>query len=284
MSLATTIKDILHVRIQGAQAVELAAVKALYDLAKRNPAGVEKAYAQLIATRPTEPGMRNALQYLLQGIREQKREEAYAYILEHWTCSAVIAEHIAQHIKDGMVVYTHCHSGTVVNGLLLAKKQGKRFSVNNTETRPLFQGRKTAAELARAGIPVTHFVDSGMRLAIKDTQLVLLGADAITAKGEVYNKIGSELACLLAKQYAIPAYICTDSWKFDPKTRFGFDEKIEKRHAKEVWSAAPQGVRISNYAFEKIDAKLITGIITEIGVLRPKTIKKIVKTYSWLGR
>ena len=65
----------------------------------------------------------------------------------------------------------------------------------------------------------------------------------------VINKIGSEMFCEAAKSKEIPVYICTDSWKFDVATIFGFDEIIEKRHETEVWSDKPKNIKISNYAF-----------------------------------
>ena len=161
----------------------------------------------------------------------------------------------------------------------------KHIEVHNTETRPRFQGRKTARELASLGIPVVHYVDSAVRFALKKADIMLIGADAITSEGKVINKVGSELFAETADKYGVPVYVCTNSWKFDPATVFGFEEPIEKRYSKEVWNSPPKNVRIDNFAFEQIGPNLITGIITEIGVYKPQTlVRAMQEKYPWMFR
>jgi translation initiation factor 2B subunit (eIF-2B alpha/beta/delta family) len=106
---------------------------------------------------------------------------------------------------------------------------------------------------------------------------MFIGCDAITNKGEIYNKIGSEMIAEVAKSKKIKVYVCGSSWKLDPYTFFGFQEKIEQRHQEEVWKKPPRGVIINNYAFEKIDPRNVTGIISEFGILKPKEFVKIAK-------
>ena len=155
--------------------------------------------------------------------------------------------------------------------------------MHNTETRPLFQGRKTAIELASYKIPVKHYVDSAARMALKKADIMMIGADAITTEGKVINKIGSELIAEAANKIGVPVYICTHSWKFDPETIFGFDEEIEKRAWDEIWPNKPRKVNIDNFAFEKINPALITGIISELGVYRPQNfISEIKNNYKWM--
>ena len=112
---------------------------------------------------------------------------------------------------------------------------------------------------------------------------MLIGADAITAEGVVINKIGSELFAEVAYKYDVPVYVCTHSFKFDPLTYFGWDEKIEKRAKTEIWKNPPKGVRISNYVFEKIKPDLISGIISELGILKPEVfVEEVKRRYEWL--
>jgi translation initiation factor 2B subunit (eIF-2B alpha/beta/delta family) len=106
---------------------------------------------------------------------------------------------------------------------------------------------------------------------------MIIGCDAITNKGDIYNKIGSEMIAEIAKSRKIKVYICGRSWKLDPNTFFGFDEKIEQRNEKEIWRNSPAGVIISNYAFEKVHPKNITGIISEFGILKPKEFVRMAK-------
>jgi ribose 1,5-bisphosphate isomerase len=172
-------------------------------------------------------------------------------------------------IKSKSIVFTHCHSGTVISIMLEAKKQGKKFQVYNTETRPNLQGRITAQDLLKAGIPVTMFVDSSSTSALKEADLFLFGVDAITSQGSVINKIGNKMMAEIAEKYDIPRYACSFSWKFDPKTILGKIEKLESRDEKEVWPGKPKKLKISNVVFEEIPSNLITGIVSELGILEP---------------
>ncbi|MBW2966435.1 translation initiation factor eIF-2B [Candidatus Woesearchaeota archaeon] len=297
MNFKTIVEDIRNLKIQGAQNIAKASIKALQIVAYniRNEKklyqihNLNKAKQILFKTRPTEPAMRNTLNYVLSNI--ELTDYIYAEIIkrikevnQHFD---IIKKKIAQignkKIKNKMVVFTHCHSSTVIEILKQAKAHQKRFIVHNTETRPKFQGRLTAKELARVGIPVVHYVDSAARLALKKADIMLLGADAITSEGKVINKIGSELMAEVAEKWDVPIYICTDSWKFDPKSVFGFEETIEKRSSKEIWPTAPKGVLINNFAFEKIDPNLITGIISELGIYTPTVfVEEVKRAYPWM--
>ena len=265
-------KAIKEVKIQGAENVAKAAIKAYY--LKPTKESIKK----LISLRPTEPCLRNSLKFV-----QLDKNNISRALLHFEESDYLISEYASKLIENNNIVYTHCHSSTVNKVFKRAKDKGKRFLVRNTETRPLFQGRITSQELAKLKIPNSHFVDSAMRLALKKSDLMFLGADAITSEGKVINKIGSELACETAKKYEIPVYVCTNSWKFDPKTIFGFPEIIEKRPKNEVWNNPPKGVNIINPAFEKIDPDLITAIISELGVLSPANfVDSVKKTYPWM--
>ncbi len=266
-------KDIKEVKIQGARNVAIAAAKAL--LLKHDKKSIEK----LIKLRPTEPALRNTIKFILS---QKNIKKGVSLALKHFKESQEkISKYGAEFIKSGMTVYTHCHSNTVMNIFKKAKKQGKKFKVHCTETRPLYQGRITATQLAKAKIPVTIFVDSAARIALKKADIALYGCDAISST-KIYNKIGSELFAIIMKKYDIPLYVATDSWKFDPEAIYG-EEKIEERPAEEVWKKAPKGIKISNMAFEKIDPGLVTGIISELGIfMRKSFIQEVKKNYPFM--
>jgi ribose 1,5-bisphosphate isomerase len=170
--------------------------------------------------------------------------------------------------------------------ILKRAKQNKRnFEVHNTETRPLYQGRKTAKECSKMGIPVKIYVDSAARYALKKVDLMLIGADAITSEGKIINKIGSEMFAEIANKFDIPVYVCTDSWKFDAATVYGYEEEIETRRTSEVWRRQPKGIKIDNHAFEKVDTDLVTGIISELGIYKPEIfVEEIRRNYGWMLR
>ncbi len=298
MNLKKVVKDIKTLKIQGAVNIAIAGTRALSQVAQKSRAKtkkqflkeIKKAQEKLATARATEPEMRNALKYITaklkqRTISELKKEVKVRtdYVLKHFNETKDYIGHLGSlKIKKNMIIFTHCHSSTVIKVLTHAKRKHKRFYVHNTETRPLYQGRKTAKELAKAKIPVQHYVDSAAMIALKDADIMLIGADAITAKGNVINKIGSRLLAEAAEFYNVKVYICTDSWAYDPETKY-HKEKIEQREPSEVWEHRPKGVKVINPAFEVIPPKLIDGIISELGFFKPEHfLHKVKRQYPWL--
>jgi len=249
-------ESIRKVEIQGARNIARTALYA-YSLIPS-----KESVRKLTSLRPTEP--------MLEKVLTLAQNNPYQKILEHFdTAQNKINKSAIKLIKDKDVIFTHCHSTNVSNALIYAKKKGKKFEVYNTETRPLFQRRKTANELRKARMRVTMFVDSAAAIAIekenrKDKTYVnkiFLGADALLRNG-IINKIGSGLISELAYHHNVPFYIIADSWKFTKKK-----VPIENRSLNEVWNKAPKDVKIKNPAFEFIPKKHITGIITEFGLM-----------------
>lgn len=278
-----TIEKIRNLEIQGAESVAIMAARA-FGLKLKETSDLEslKKYAvELKSTRPTEPALKNVLAFCLANYQDP---EVIEKVLKHFIESKeLITEFGVKKIENGMTVFTHCHSSTVTAILIRAKEQGKNFRVFNTETRPRFQGRITATELAEKGIPVDHFVDSAGLIAMKKCDLFLFGSDAITSEGRVINKIGTAMLLEIAHKYGIPSFACTNSWKFDPETLYGEEEEIEQREVSEVWEHAPSGINIHNPAFEPASADRITGVITELGIMKPETLLlSIQTTYPWL--
>jgi ribose 1,5-bisphosphate isomerase len=253
------IRNIKSVKIQGATNIAKAAAKA-YHL---NPTKQTK--NRLLSARPTEPTLSNVLNHLIERGWSDKQ------VLDHFKESQDrINRFVFKIIKNKSIVFTHCHSTNVGKSLVYSKMQGKKFEVFNTETRPLLQGRITARELSKADIKVTTFIDSGLHEAIEDSDILLLGADAILKNG-VINKIGSTIAAEIAHVHKIPFYIVADSWKYSPR-----NVKIEERDFKEVWKDAPKNINVKNPAFEFIPRKYIKGVISEYGILKyPDFLRKV---------
>jgi len=299
MRFQKTVRDIQSLKIQGAEKIAKEAVRAMNYAVRRSKAHtVSELYSelrhsakQLAGARPTEPCLRNAMKFVINGL-DKKDLVSLTKSLDQQTRLALryfdnaekaVALFGSKKIRRGYVVFTHCHSSTVMMVLAKAKFNGTRFEVHNCETRPLFQGRKTAKELSALGIKVSHYIDSAVRLALKKTDLFLFGADAIQSDGRIINKIGTELFLEIARKYDIPTYCCTVTWKFDPKTLYGVDEPIENRNPNEVWGRAPKKVTIMNPAFEIIDPELVTGVITELGVFKPETlVDEIHREQRWM--
>ena len=283
------INKIKSVKIQGAEAISVESVKTLKEIIKFSEAKtatqllkeVEDFNVKISRVRPTEPCLRNSLNFIIKSgalamstndsIKVIKSLiESCDFVIKHFEDSKKrINELVYKKVPNNSIIFTHCHSSTVIDALIYAHNHGKNFIVHNTETRPLFQGRITATQLSKAGIEVVHYVDAAARLALKKADIMFIGADAITSEGKVINKIGSEMFAEVAHNYDVPIYSCTDSWKFDVGSVFAFESQIEQRFAREVWANKPKNVKISNFAFEKVNPENITGIISELGIFRP---------------
>lgn len=257
------IQDIKSLKIQGATNIALEGLNAMR--LKQD----YKSIKLILKTRPTEPCLQNAIKYAKE---VGNPKISYNFLRNMDKRVENIASKL---IKKNSKIFTHCHSSTVIGALKLTKS---KFSVNNTETRPLFQGRKTATELAKRGIKVNHYVDSAAEEAIKNSNIILLGADYINKDGNVYNKIGSYAISELAKKHKTPLFIITNSWKYSSKKL-----KIENRDPKEIWETTNKNITIKNPAFDIVPNKNIKGIVSELGVLKPKKfVKKVKKEYSWI--
>ena len=207
-----------------------------------------------------------------------------------------IGEVGAHLIPEGGGVLTHCNAGalaTVAHGTALslmyvAHEQGRRFRVYADETRPLLQGaRLTAFELLAAGIDVTVLCDGAAASLMSSgrVQLVVVGADRIAANGDTANKIGTFGLALAAKHHGIPFYVAAPRSTFDLSARDGDAIPIEERPEAEVRGGfgvdvvAP-AARCFNPAFDVTPAELITGIVTEAGLVEPVTERNIRRVFQ----
>ncbi|MFA5061459.1 MAG: hypothetical protein WC494_04055 [Candidatus Pacearchaeota archaeon] len=250
------LRDIKSVKIQGAENVAKAGIKAF--LLKPTAKSAKK----IASVRPTEPLLQNSLKILLNS--KNMKLTANKILREIEKSHERISKKGATLIKNGMNIYTHCHSSSVVDIIKYAKKkQKKNFVVYTTEVEPLLQGRMTAKELASMGINVIIFPDLSAGMALKKCDLFLFGADAYTKK-YVVNKIGTSTLVKISEHYKVPRYSCGVSMKFTKKV------KIEKRGGKEVWDERDKNISVENYAFDKTRLVWLTGIISEFGILKPK--------------
>ena len=257
-------RDIKEVKIQGARNIAKAALHA-YSLIP-----TKSSKNKLLSLRPTEP--------MLEKVVNLAEDFPASEIKKHFDYSQdEINKVVFKLIKTDDIIFTHCHSTNVVNSLIYTKKKGKKFQVYNTETRPLYQGRKTAKQLKNARIKVTMFTDSVIGIALagkqgmKKADKIFLGADALLKKG-IINKVGSGVIAQLARINQTPVYIIADSWKFT-KNRV----PLEQRELNEIWDNAPKHIKIKNPAFEFVDKKYIRGIVTEHGLM---TYDKFVRKVS----
>jgi methylthioribose-1-phosphate isomerase len=270
-------------------------------------ASLAAAHAALDATRPTAANLRWALDRVRAAVaplplRERADAawaEADAIAAEDERRNRAIGQHGLALIVDTarrnarpVQVMTHCNAGalatcgwgTATAPIFLAHAQGIDLHVWVSETRPRLQGANlTAWELAERGVPHTLLVDSASGLLMQrgDVDLVLVGADRVAANGDVCNKIGTYEKALAARDNGVPFYVGLPSPTLDFALATGAAIPIEARALDEVLTVtgrdedgraatvalAPHGARATNYAFDVTPARLVTGLITERGVV-----------------
>jgi methylthioribose-1-phosphate isomerase len=218
---------------------------------------------------------------------------AQAIEAEDKATSRSIGEHGAALIPDGGGVLTHCNTGalataaygTALAAIILAWEQGKRFTVYADETRPLLQGaRLTAWELQQHGIPCTLICDNMAAQVMREgkVQVAIVGADRIAANGDTANKIGTYGLAIAARYHQIPFYVAAPQSTFDLTLQDGSGIPIEQRSADEITQTfgkriAPFDITVYNPAFDVTPASLITGIVTDLGMISPVTREAITQ-------
>lgn len=296
------VSAIQSMQVRGAPAIGVAGaygvVLAARALAHLDPAAFREqlaiAASALAAARPTAVNLPWAVARARRACgaadtptdaAERALAEAEAIEAEDLHANMAIGAHGAALLPANARVLTHCNTGslatagygTALGVVRAAWEQGVLASVVATETRPLLQGaRLTAWELAQDGIPVTLIVDSAAASVLRDGGIdaVIVGADRIAANGDVANKIGTYGLALLAKAHGVPFYVAAPSSTVDLDTPTGGAITVEQRDADEVARplgvrAAPEGVAVSNPAFDVTPANLVTAIVTERGVHTP---------------
>jgi len=269
---------------------------------------LSRAHAALDATRPTAVNLRWALDRVRTRVlplpaaerADAAWREADAIAAEDEAINFAIGRHGLDLLRDlarrrsGHVrVMTHCNAGalatcgwgTATAPLFLAHAEGLPLHVWVSETRPRLQGANlTAWELARRGVPHTLLADSASALLMRrgDVDAVFVGADRVAANGDVCNKIGTYAKALAAHDNDVPFYVALPSPTLDPGLAAGDAIPIESRAADEVLAVsgrdaygqtatvaiAPAGTHAVNYAFDVTPTRLVTGLVTERGVVK----------------
>ncbi|MBP2277429.1 MULTISPECIES: S-methyl-5-thioribose-1-phosphate isomerase [Sphingomonas] len=262
---------------------------------------LDAAYALLLESRPTAVNLKWALDKVMESVRPLPAAEraqaafarADAICDEDVTLNQAIGQHglalfRALHAKNPhrpLNILTHCNAGwlatvdygTATAPIYLAHDAGIPVHVWVDETRPRNQGALlTAFELAGHGVPHTVIADNagGHLMMTGQVDAVIVGTDRVTANGDVCNKIGTYLKALAAKDTGVPFYVALPYTTFDASTATGADIPIEERSGDEVTYVAGEGGRIrvtasnaANPAFDVTPARLVTGYLTERGLL-----------------
>jgi len=258
---------------------------------------LKQAAETLHEARPTAANLDWALQRVLKAamevqgnpydLRSAVLDEAQRIADEDVEVNMRMARHGAALINDGDTVIHHCNTGalatvdwgTALGVIRMAFEQGKRVHVLVDETRPRLQGaRLTAWELQQYGIPYEVISDSAAGYFLRSGQVnkVLFGGDRMAGNGDVANKIGTYMLALAADDNDVPAYCVVPTSTIDLSLANGSQISIEERDPDEVLNlqvggqpVAPSGASARTPAFDVTPHHLLSGIVTEKGVIYP---------------
>ncbi|MBU7005467.1 S-methyl-5-thioribose-1-phosphate isomerase [Phosphitispora fastidiosa] len=302
-------------QVRGAPAIGAAAAYGLALAALHSDKSERKAFIDEIeaaawmlgATRPTAVNLFWALNRMTKvvlsagdaGVPELKKlllDEAHLILREDIEMNQRMGKLGSQLVPHGARILTHCNAGALATGgygtalgvIRAAHEAGKEVQVFADETRPLLQGaRLTAWELQQDSIPVTLITDNmaGYLMQKGLIDLAVVGADRITANGDVANKIGTYTVAVLCGEHGIPFYAAAPFSTIDMNLEKGDDIIIEEREAFEVTTVfgqqiAPQGIKVINPAFDVTPNRLVTAIITDRGIVRPPYIESLRKLFT----
>jgi len=290
--------------VSGAFGMALAGLQSKAETKEELLSDLEKAQKILFMTRPTAVNLVWGLEQIMKvakendsvdEIKESIIDKAKQMADEDIKINQEMGKHGSQLFKNNDSVMTHCNAGalatvgygTALGVIRATKESGKNVKVIATETRPVQQGsRLTAFELKHDGIDVTIIPDTavGYTMANNLVNRVVVGADRILRTGHVYNKIGTYQVATMAKQHNIPFYVAAPLSTFDLKSNTD-DVIIEQRNASEVTGigdkkTAPDDISVINPAFDLTTPDLISGIITEKGVIKPPYEESITKLFE----
>ena len=266
--------------VRGAPAIGVTAAFGM-ALAEINGDNIQKAAEEIKSSRPTAVNLFWAVDRVLNS--NNILEEAKKMYNEDMQTNRNIGKYGAEVINEGDTILTHCNAGalacvdygTALGVIRTAHYQGKNINVICDETRPRGQGASLSVwEMQQEKIPVKLIPDvaSGYLMSQKMIDKVVIGADRI-GKGGVVNKIGSFMVALAAKNFNIPFYVAAPLSTFDKEINI-FDTVIEERSGDEVRyygnsRICPENTEVINPAFDIVPSDLITGIITEKGIINP---------------
>ena len=291
-----------------AAALGLAAVSQNITTASRGDfiKKMKKNSTRLAESRPTAVNLFWALERCVSKVENSKisdvcelklclLREALSILEEDIKMCRSIGEHGSRLLKDGMGILTHCNAGALATGdygtalspVYVAHSRGVKLKVYSDETRPLLQGsRLTAWELGKAGVDVVTICDNMAAQVMKEglVNIVIVGADRVAANGDAANKIGTYGVAILAKYHKIPFYVAIPYSTIDLAIPDGSKIPIEQRDGDEIRrgigrQTAPPDVKVYNPAFDVTPNSLISGIITEKGILRPPYHEKIMEIF-----
>jgi translation initiation factor eIF-2B subunit delta len=266
----------------------------------------------LRSCRPLSISMGNAIRSLKDTIIKidpnTPEDEAKAHLCdtidnflrEHIVAAdALIAEQAAKKIRNGDIILTYAKSSLVLKTLMRAHEDGTRFRVVVVDSKPLFEGRKLATDLAAAGIEVTYGLISAASHAMQEATQVFLGAAAMMGNGRLYSRVGTAIVAMLAHEAGIPVIVCCESIKFTDRVALdsivsnevapaeellleGEDGGKSREKTVDKWTDTPN-LQILNIMHDVTPAEYVQLVVTEYGSLPPSSVPAVLRILETKG-
>lgn len=239
---------------------------------------------KIIETRPSMAPLINFIGYLIHDLETYTKKTIFQRLNNYKKEKSKRENALEQEFliflknfnKKDMKIMLISYSSTIINLLIKLKEYNFEFFI--LESRPLLEGH-TVAEILSSNFKTNLIIDAAMGKFIDQINLVLVGIDSILKNGAIINKIGTYPLANLAKEKGIDIYAVGDSFKYNLRSHYGEEILIEKKPTQEIYSKTIQNklLEIQNYYFDITPSKYITGIISELGVLKIKGFLKNIK-------
>ena len=268
------------------------------DMARNLDGRLKPMISYLVACRPLSIGMGNAIRWLKGRIAHVPPELPIAKAKEHITdqietyiqekivvADWIISRHGAAKIKHGDVVLVFAASSAAEASIMRAHREGTAFSVICVDSRPKLEGKKLLERLDAAGVQVTYIMLNALSYVMRDVTLVLLGASAVLANGNVISRVGTATVALMARQFNVPVLVCCETYKFSEKVMLDSICNNELADPDELVTAPLAAwrdmgaMKLLNLVYDLTPADLITLVITELGYLPPTSVPVVIREY-----
>lgn len=267
--ISTAVKRIREDREHGARQLALEALRTLEKIAPGASMEEMRDCARaLVLARPMMAAIENAM-----GLAWERCQAAgdpvkgVAEAIERLEAAADGMAAAARGVIPRDTLITLTYSSAVID--VLSRLRPRRVIIS--ESRPLYEGLRTARALAKGGLAVTLITEAQMALFVRETEAVVVGADSVQPDGSFVNKVGTHLLALAAKAEKVPLYVVADTLKVAAPSqpqRFTVEEGKRREVTRERW------LEVRNVYFELTPARLVTSYVTEDGVRKPSEVRK----------
>jgi ribose 1,5-bisphosphate isomerase len=255
-------------------------ISVLYDIAtqptsssEENLQQLHRAGKELANARPAMAALAGAVRRILNapgGLEGTVREAAK--LLREYDSAIEYITGYARPLLIGTIM-THSLSGTVLEVLTNCLSQIEQVII--LEGRPRYEGREVARALSKSNTTITLITDAQADIFLPQCHAVVVGADSILANGDVLNKAGTALLAWAAHGHRIPFYVLCETLKISPQSWSGDFAQLEEKEPTEVLEQHIPGVNVRNFYFDRTLSRLVTGVITEQGIMRKKEIMQV---------